>query len=129
MCKPYKDDSYGDSERRTLQESGGQSRWSRNDVEERERWPAKRKNTKLWCKGKVGRKHVPVIEKRMPFGKADEPCGWFNPHWPPNLSKPIWRCFHITVCATCGKHLDKFQHWWGGVGEACPERSATASVS
>lgn len=58
--------------------------------------PRKKKNTKRWCKGKVGKEHEPVIElntKRM-YGNIRE-CrsgGW-------------WYCFHHEVCKNCHKEL------------------------
>lgn len=60
----------------------------------------KRKDTKRWCKGKVGREHVPVIELNRRFmiyrDKSDmtqcKGSGWLA-------------CIHHEVCSTCHKEL------------------------
>lgn len=61
----------------------------------------KKKNTKKWCKGKVGVEHEPVIElntKHMygsNYGKKCRPDVW-------------WGCYHHEVCKNCGKELKLF---------------------
>lgn len=56
------------------------------------------KNTKRWCRGRVGREHTPDIR--------------FNPHLSENTTKcgvPTWTnsfwCWHQRFCTTCGKVL------------------------
>lgn len=56
----------------------------------------KKKNTKKWCKGKIGRKHEPVVElnRKYMYGKVKE-C----------TSSKWWGCYHHEVCKNCGKEL------------------------
>lgn len=63
---------------------------ARNTKEPETRAPggANKKNTKRWCKGKVGREHKPE-------------CRVYS-HAPRGLSIN-WR---VLVCAGCGKHMD-----------------------
>lgn len=112
--------------------------WAMEQFEEREgfppfpepeeKWPSKRKNTKLYCKGKVGRAHVPEIryEKgRDPNNKWHQ-CRFVSPYslglYPKGTKAPVWWCFHEWYCANCGKILNRYKNGWhGGVGkEACP---------
>lgn len=83
---------------------------------ERERPVSKRKNTKDWCKGKLGRKHKPVkrhSDQLLQFKLAD--CR----EYVERITK--WRhvartCLHQEVCATCGKILTQFVRI-----EECPD--------
>lgn len=62
-----------------------------------ERHGRARKNTKRWCKGKVGREHVTEIRMENWYGR-DYVCGpsrWLN----------RWLCWEIVTCTVCGKHL------------------------
>ncbi len=53
-----------------------------------------KKNTRRWCRGKVGVEHKPVVKG---YGEAKHLAGdWANFEW------------EIVVCERCGKHL-KFQ--------------------
>lgn len=67
----------------------------------------KRKNTKKWCKGKVGREHKPKVElaeKRYGYmyswGKEIK-CG-DTPYFFLDKNK---RCYHHVICENCGKEL------------------------
>lgn len=53
--------------------------------------PSKRKDTKRWCKGKVGREHTVVVRDATDLGKR-------------RFRMQLIRC-----CATCGKELET---WW-----------------
>lgn len=68
----------------------------------------KRKDTKRWCKGKVGREHFTAIQRSQIFG-IDHPChvGYMGK----------WVCYHNVVCTVCGKIL---KEW--GYGFDCPDR-------
>jgi len=104
---------------------GTPRRWQRNDIpeheheyEERSR-KGKRKDTKTWCKGKVGREHDPMVVFR-----GDDKwrrCRWVTT-WAGNHE--FW-CFHESRCRTCNKILDRYKHGWhGGVGDDCPVKKA-----
>jgi len=80
--------------------------------------PRKRKDTKQWCKGVEGRKHV--LETRMSdhgsmitglWGK--DACGDFM---------DSWHCQHERRCMVCGKILD-----WT-LGDKCPNKPAVQSA-
>jgi hypothetical protein len=63
-----------------------------------------RKNTRRWCRGKVGLEHRPVLDYRS-FIKSyrDEPYCRVPPSWSP--SKMDWWCRHVEKCSECGKIL------------------------
>lgn len=52
-----------------------------------------KKDTKKWCRGKVGVPHKPV-------------CVAYDSHKRTNLRVPEWK---ILLCSECKKELD---HWW-----------------
>ena len=65
------------------------------------------KDTKRWCKGKVGREHQPELMR--PNRGWQSTCGL-------SVSEtPQWVCNHILACTTCGKIL---KEW----GNDCPDR-------
>lgn len=76
------------------------------DEPDPEPYRPKRKNTKEWCKGKVGRPHVGEIRFNPIWGSAT--CG---PSWGSR-----WFCHHAEICKNCGKRL----RWSVGKGE-CPD--------
>jgi hypothetical protein len=84
-------------------------------TEDQEILPHKsRKNTRRWCKGKVGREHSPVVQhqkERNGWRKAWT-CG--PRKW--GISAGRWGCWHEEVCTTCGKVL----RWT--LGDECPDR-------
>lgn len=53
-----------------------------------------RKNTRAWCKGKVGRAHKPVIARSNYAGT-----------WPCHPRHGWRHCWHIEQCTVCGKTL------------------------
>ena len=73
-----------------------------------------KKNTKKWCKGKVGREHEPVIEvdqKRF-YNQRDKDkasCGWMTQYGWGQVGRYVrgrwWNCRHHKVCSKCGKVL------------------------
>lgn len=54
-----------------------------------------RKNTKLWCRGKMGVEHAPVTVRVDHF--ADLPC-----------TKGFLGCHHNVICSVCSKVLTPF---------------------
>lgn len=90
---------------------------------------SQRKSTRVWCKGKVGQPHVPVLQvdhrhdhdwlnkdsearcqmrsyvrrQRLPEGG-----------WGPWITEDNWYCAHQQVCERCGKILHTHP--------LCPER-------
>lgn len=80
------------------------------------RAPAK-KNTKRWCRGKVGVEHTPEVVLNR-WGYRPERC-CAAPDWMTQLWRSPWRCFHQRRCTTCGKILDYFLDW-----KDCPELPA-----
>jgi hypothetical protein len=129
LCKPFKDDTLGDAERmpyaavRQFPTPDGQ-RVSRHDTGlwgddgyPDPTWPPdgefgrnpcrRRKNTRRWCKGVVGREHQPGIELRPWYGGK---CGWRPLYGRGGMViKGEWSCQHAEVCGACGKILrDKY---------------------
>lgn len=75
-----------------------------------------RKNTKRWCKGKVGRDHTPEVVRHHYYAAplfADKPCHW-QEHWSYRAGERIklrdtrWSCYHAIKCTTCGKYLEQW---------------------
>lgn len=72
----------------------------------------KKKDTKHWCKGKVGREHILVIEmSKWPY-RATE-CGWSHELYPWQISSHVeayrknhWICYHEVQCGKCGKIME-----------------------
>lgn len=79
-----------------------------------------RKNTKRWCKGKVGREHKPALRVTQWLSRAYT-CGWVVNSWRAALrgggSKPFWECYHEEYCTVCGKIV---QHWLSDK-KTCPD--------
>jgi hypothetical protein len=75
----------------------------------------KKKDTRRWCRGKVGVEHTP---KCVDYGEAKHAptdyCGHPVNHY------EGWK---LLICTTCGKELDRFCPWrW--VGEELPKPPA-----
>jgi hypothetical protein len=87
------------------------------DSREQREYPTrfnKRKNTKRWCKGKVGREHQPVIVYDERYLRWHKECH-VAPSWAYRSMKG-WYCIHLEVCTNCGKHLR-----WRVPKEECPD--------
>lgn len=75
--------------------------------------PAKgkaKKNTKRWCRGRVGREHQLAI---IDGEKWSSPCGPVSdvPFWVLDKNEavePYWSCRHQMVCTACSKILEYF---------------------
>ncbi|MDE2105257.1 MAG: hypothetical protein KGL39_48980 [Patescibacteria group bacterium] len=59
-----------------------------------------KKDTKNWCKGKVGREHVVEIVLPTNMNAWSKKCG--PSRW---LPYPWSYCHHVEACKACGKHL------------------------
>lgn len=58
-----------------------------------------KKNTRKWCRGKVGTPHrVEVV--RHHYYSHTVPC-----HWWQGYVKRSWVCYHAQRCTVCGKYL------------------------
>lgn len=81
---------------------------NRNEPLESDEWrpkaSQKRKDTKHWCKGKVGREHTPEVGlSKWPYnrnicGTAADIYSWDNGPF-----RNRWVCRHELVCTSCGK--------------------------
>jgi hypothetical protein len=67
--------------------------------------PPARKDTRSWCKGKVGREHIPVLELEPP-ALTNWACGW-RADWRVRAREYGigWACYHREVCQRCRKVL------------------------
>ena len=67
--------------------------------------PPGRKNTRDWCKGKVGREHVPALELEPP-ALTNWICQWRS-DWRVRLQGHAigWHCCHREICQQCRKVL------------------------
>lgn len=55
-----------------------------------------KKNTRKWCKGKVGKEHAPRWGRSQQLGWIRNPEDWTL----------------VYACQNCGKHLDFYVPWW-----------------
>lgn len=65
--------------------------------------PPGKKDTRSWCKGKVGRQHTLAIEV-PPNNSSWRTCGWRTQHY--LYGRPpvhYYTCAHAEMCTTCGK--------------------------
>lgn len=82
--------------------------------------PKGKKDTKQWCKGKVGVEHERVIVRsNWAHGMRCHP----SPPWRLKLRPDYrWTCYHMQICVKCGKVLSH------DIGQTeCPELPAIAS--
>lgn len=72
-----------------------------------------RKNTKRWCRGKVGTEHQPAVTMGQSWGRV---CGK-DQSWSVRRRAlvNVWRCYHEMRCSQCGKVVDRSV-------ERCPDR-------
>lgn len=75
-----------------------------------------RKDTRTWCKGKVGRAHV-VDQLRQHYGMCRVSQFYRHPYGQ-QLGVVRWSCTHWWHCSACGKRLEKLPT------EQCPNRPA-----
>lgn len=98
-----------------------------------------RKNTRKWCRGKVGVEHVPGVRLsqtgRWAKSRGEVICHWEDcDHWSfvvmtglRNKTGQFWRCLHEDYCATCGKTLSA---GFNGVdSDRCPDYPHSPATS
>lgn len=80
-----------------------------------------KKNTKRWCKGKVGREHKLALRTSQWLSRAYS-CGWVMDPWRVALRShkgtPFWDCHHEEFCSVCGKVM---RHPWQLDDSECPD--------
>lgn len=92
------------------------------DVREPAKKAPARKDTRSWCKGKVGTGHVPaiVVDHAYPFrfDRRTTGCHW-RVGWSSDKAADIvfWGCLHHELCANCGKVL---RDRWSLPSAECP---------
>lgn len=71
-----------------------------------------KKNTKRWCKGKVGREHkVELGVSKNGWGRRQ--CEYVD--WLRWLHDDGWMCRHVRSCTVCGKVMEY------SLGRECPD--------
>lgn len=69
--------------------------------------PKTKKNTRKWCKGKVGIEHVPVIVLRDDQNRGyEQRCHVGKTWW--HYNDRNWWCNHQRRCGVCTKILDYY---------------------
>ena len=63
-----------------------------------------RKNTRKWCRGKVGVEHQLAVETRFRYGWEPRPCHWYP--W----AESNWGCYHVQRCTACRKILHELRN-------------------
>jgi hypothetical protein len=78
----------------------------------------KKKDTKRWCKGKVGREHVPCITKASSGGSCRCNYAPWSIRHKSGETTPLKKyiCWHQKSCQVCGKVLE-----WFLTEEECPD--------
>lgn len=86
-----------------------------SDYDEQPRRPKSKKDTRRWCKGKVGREHhgaIIIPKNHYSFAQINKRDVCFETvkfsHWEDGkrVVVPAWSCGHSLVCVKCGKHLE-----------------------
>ncbi len=84
----------------------GRDRKSFNPETVRDIRPPGKKDTKKWCKGKVGVSHVPHLVLHTFYGYS---CRWFKFYVGSDpKQRRQWNCMHRIECETCNKVLNAF---------------------
>jgi hypothetical protein len=65
-----------------------------------------KRDTKRWCKGKVGVKHMPAVKTYAELKNWKGLKG---------LAPNIWQGWLVQYCSECGKELDHYVPPWGDV--------------
>lgn len=89
--------------------SAERSQAAAEDVRDPAKKAPARKDTRAWCRGKVGIEHIPVIvvDHSVPhFDRTDLRCKW-RAYWDWKTEGAVvyWRCEHCEECINCGKVL------------------------
>jgi hypothetical protein len=80
-------------------------------VSDEDPMPYRARKPKVWCGGKLGRKHIPEIVKRQAW-----PCRTSVYKLTSGGEKSWFSCWHEERCSKCGKVLR-----WKLKNEECPE--------
>ncbi len=74
------------------------------------RRPAK-KDTRRWCRGKVGREHT--LKIAVPPNAHQANCGWRTRRHVDDTYPPSWSyfCRHAELCTVCGKVFRRYFDW------------------
>lgn len=97
----------------------GRDRKNPDDRGYRRRQARGRKNTKRWCRGKVGVEHALVFGYRswtLSFNRAGQPPCRPPSDWMQNRRVDEWICLHVLKCDECGKILRHLND------DECPDR-------
>ena len=83
--------------------------------------PKAKKDTRHWCKGKVGVPHQPEVNRQSYAGSwpCREPSAWFKVQYHRRSYRPWW-CYHQIACRVCGKILAHQLDW-----RECPDLPAS----
>lgn len=81
----------------------------------RPRKPAKKKNTREFCRGKPGRPHRMEVVVPANRSRVCQETGWWDRETHQWHRDGRWSCYHAMVCADCGK----IDNSWDG---DCPDR-------
>jgi hypothetical protein len=65
-----------------------------------------KRDTKRWCKGKVGREHKPAVKTYSELKNWQGIKG---------MATDIWQGWVVQYCTECGKELDHYSPPWGNV--------------
>lgn len=78
------------------------------------RRPRAKKDTKRWCRGKVGVEHQKTVVMGQNYSYPCKDGGWFDRETRTWHSSGRWICWHVIACENCGKQF---------VGKVeCPDR-------
>lgn len=96
------------------------------DLRERVKSLPGKKNTKEWCRGKVGRHHEVEVRLDPQIVSMNERAGRATTchRWAYGSNEyRIWLCYHQIICVNCGKILNH------SLGDDCPDRTDEPEVS
>lgn len=85
-----------------------------------------KKNTREWCRGKVGRHHAVEIRLNPQIVSMNERASRETTchRWQyGNERYRIWLCYHQIICVNCGKILTH------ALGADCPDRTSETDVA
>lgn len=96
------------------------------DLRERVKSLPGRKNTREWCRGKVGRRHEVEVRLDPQMVSMNDRAGrpTLCHRWQyGNERYRLWICYHQIVCVNCGKILNH------SLGSDCPDRTIEPEVT
>lgn len=74
------------------------------ELDQADEWrrPKTQKDTAHWCRGHVGREHLPMVV--LSVGPYRQDCGMQQSYKTPGHM--VWHCSHIVKCEDCGKVIE-----------------------